>query len=49
MLSLQGDAIRRYATPAGVVVLVVGASVCAVAYRVMMRVGRLPVERRILS
>lgn len=49
MLSLQGEAIRRYATPAGVVVLVVGAAICAVAYRVMMRIGRLPVERRILS
>ncbi|NPC97880.1 type II secretion system F family protein [Nocardioides sp. zg-DK7169] len=49
MLSLQGEAIRRYATPAGVVVLVVGAGICAVAYRVMMRIGRLPVERRILS
>ena len=34
---------------AGVVVLVVGASLCLVAYRLMMRIGRLPVERRILS
>jgi tight adherence protein B len=32
-----------------VVVLAVGAALCVVAYRVMMRIGRLPVERRILA
>ncbi|WP_341925260.1 type II secretion system F family protein [Nocardioides psychrotolerans] len=49
LMSLQSEVIRRYASPAGVVVLVVGASLCLVAYRLMMRIGRLPVERRILS
>ena len=49
LMSLQSEVIRRYASPAGVVVLVLGASLCLVAYRLMMRVGRLPVERRILS
>jgi len=49
LMSLQSEVIRRYASPAGVVVLVVGASLCVVAYRLMMRIGRLPVERRILS
>lgn len=49
LMSLQHDVIRRYASPVGVVVLVVGAVVCLVAYRLMMRIGRLPVERRILS
>lgn len=49
LMSLQHDVIRRYASPVGVVVLVVGAIVCLVAYRLMMRIGRLPVERRILS
>ncbi|QWF23545.1 type II secretion system F family protein [Nocardioides sp. LMS-CY] len=49
LMSLQHDVIRRYASPVGVVVLVVGAGVCLVAYRLMMRIGRLPVERRILS
>jgi len=33
----------------GTVVLVVAAAVCLVAYRLMMRIGRLPTERRILS
>jgi tight adherence protein B len=49
LMSVQSDVIRRYASPAGTVVLVVGASLCLVAYRAMMRIGRLPVERRILS
>lgn len=49
LMSLQSEVIRRYASPAGVVVLMVGASLCVVAYRLMMRIGRLPVERRILS
>jgi len=48
IMSLQSDVIRRYASPAGVVVLVVGASLCVAAYWLMLRIGRLPVERRIL-
>jgi tight adherence protein B len=45
----QGEVIQRYNSPAGVAVLVGGAAACVVAYRLMMRIGRLPVERRILS
>ncbi|MCR6033367.1 type II secretion system protein F [Nocardioides sp. zg-579] len=48
-MSFQSEVIRRYASPGGVVVLVVGAATCVLAYRLMMRIGRLPVERRILS
>jgi tight adherence protein B len=48
-MSFQGEVIRRYASPGGVFVLAAGAGVCLVAYRLMMRIGRLPVERRILS
>jgi tight adherence protein B len=48
-MSFQSEVIRRYSSPAGVVVLVVGAAACFVAYRLMMRIGRLPTERRILS
>ena len=48
IMSFQSDVIRRYASPAGVVILVVGASLCVAAYWLMMRIGRLPVERRIL-
>jgi tight adherence protein B len=49
LMCFQTEVIRRYASPGGVVVLVVGAAACLVAYRLMMRIGRLPVERRILS
>jgi tight adherence protein B len=48
-MSLQSEIIHRYASPAGVVVLAFGAVACVVAYRLMMRIGRLPTERRILS
>jgi len=48
IMSFQSDVIHRYASPAGVVVLAVGASLCVAAYWLMMRIGRLPVERRIL-
>ncbi|HEU4512057.1 MAG TPA: type II secretion system F family protein [Nocardioidaceae bacterium] len=49
MLSFQREVISRYASPAGVVVLVAGGACCLVAYRLMVRLGRLPQERRILS
>ena len=48
-MTFQSEVIRRYSSPAGVVVLAVGAATCLVAYRLMMRIGRLPIERRILS
>jgi tight adherence protein B len=48
MLSFQHDVISRYATGAGVVVLFFGAAMCATAYWLMVRIGRLPTERRIL-
>jgi len=49
LLCFQRDVIGRYASTAGVVVLAGGALLCLVAYRLMVRIGRLPVERRILS
>ena len=49
LMSFQPDVIARYSSPAGVVVLVIGASLCLVAYRAMLRIGRLPTERRVLS
>ncbi len=49
MLSFQREVIGRYASPAGVAVLVAGGACCLVAYRLMVRLGRLPQERRILS
>src|SRR3954452_8811562 len=49
MLCFQHEVIARYASPAGVVVLAGGALLCLVAYRTMVRIGRLPTERRVLS
>jgi tight adherence protein B len=49
IMSFQSDVITRYATPAGAMVLAAGAVTCVVAYRLMIRIGRLPTERRILS
>ena len=48
MLSFQRDVITRYASGTGVLVLLFGAATCVSAYWLMMRVGRLPTERRIL-
>lgn len=48
-LSFQREVIGRYASTSGVIVLVLGAVSCLVAYRLMVRIGRLPQERRVLS
>jgi tight adherence protein B len=49
LLCFQPEVIARYASAAGVVVLAVGAAACVLAYRLMVRIGRLPRERRVLS
>ena len=49
LMSFQTTAIRHYASPGGVLVLGIGFGVCVLAYSAMMRIGRLPVEKRILS
>jgi tight adherence protein B len=49
MLCFQPTVIHRYASPAGVVVIAAGAACCLVAYRLMLRLGRLPEDRRVLS
>lgn len=48
-MSFQDEVIERFATTTGVVVLASGAALCAIAYRLMMWIGRLPAERRILA
>jgi tight adherence protein B len=49
LLCFQKEVIARYASPVGVAVLATGAVLCLVAYRLMVRIGRLPEERRVLS
>jgi tight adherence protein B len=47
-LSLNPSAVRAYNSPAGAAVLAIGGAISAVAYRMMMRIGRLPIEERVL-
>lgn len=49
LMSFQSDVITHFASAAGVLVLLVGAVCCFGAYGLMTRIGRLPVERRILA
>ncbi len=49
LMSFQQEVISRYASGAGMVVLATGAVLCVLAYRLMMRIGRLPVETRVMS
>lgn len=48
LLSTKPQAVAAYNEPAGAIVLLVGGGVSLVAYRVMLRIARLPVERRVL-
>ena len=48
-LSMQPEVIGRYRSAAGVAVLTIGAVGCLVAYRLMVRLGRLPEQRRVLQ
>ena len=48
-MSFQRDVVARYASPTGAIVLAVGAILCVVAYRLMIWIGRLPTERRVLG
>jgi tight adherence protein B len=48
LLSTRPQAVAAYNQPAGAVVLVAGGVVSFLAYRVMIRIARLPTERRVL-
>jgi len=48
LLSLQPEAAAAYQTIAGLVVLLIGMGVSIVCYQLMLRIGSLPEERRVL-
>jgi tight adherence protein B len=48
MMSFQRDSLQSFGTVGGVVVLLIGGGVTIVAYRLMIRIGRLPEEERVL-
>jgi tight adherence protein B len=49
LLCFQPEVISRYASLTGTLVLAVGAVVCLLSYRLMVRIGQLPAERRVLG
>jgi tight adherence protein B len=49
LLGSQSTSLRNYDSAGGAVLLAVGGAVCAFAYRIMLRIGRLPEEQRIRS
>ena len=48
LLSTRREAVEAYNSLAGVMVLAAGAGCCVLAYRLMVRLGRLPDEQRVL-
>jgi tight adherence protein B len=48
LLSLRPETVAAYDTAPGVAVLAVGGAVSVVAYRLMLRIGRLPEDERVL-
>jgi tight adherence protein B len=49
LLGTQSQTLTAYDSPGGTVLLGIGAAVCFAAYRVMLRIGRLPEDRRVLA
>jgi tight adherence protein B len=49
LLSTRRETLAAYDTAAGTVILVIGAVMSLVAYRIMVRIGRLPQDRRVLK
>jgi tight adherence protein B len=48
LLATRPQAVAAYDSAAGLIVIAAGAAACLVAYRLMMRIGRLPREERVL-
>jgi tight adherence protein B len=48
LLGTQSETLRSYDSAGGTLLLGIGAAVCVVAYRVMLHIGRLPEQRRVL-
>ena len=49
LLAAQSTTLDAYDTPVGTAILGVGGAVCLLAYRVMLRIGRLPEDLRVLQ
>ncbi len=49
LLATQSTTLDAYDTPVGSAILLLGGGVCLLAYRVMLRIGRLPQDVRVLQ
>ena len=49
LLATQSTTLAAYDSPVGTAILLVGGAVCVVAYRLMLRIGRLPEDLRVLQ
>ncbi|MCU1667742.1 MAG: Type secretion system [Blastococcus sp.] len=49
LLATQSTTLDAYDSPLGTALLVVGGAVCLIAYRLMLRIGRLPQDVRVLQ
>lgn len=48
LLGTQSATLRAYDSPGGTLLLAIGGAVCVLAYRIMLHIGRLPEEQRVL-
>ncbi len=48
LLGTQSETLRAYDSAGGTLLLGIGAAVCVLAYRLMLHIGRLPEEQRVL-
>ncbi len=48
LLATQRETLQAYDTPTGTIILLVGAALSLIAYRLMTHIGRLPEDRRVL-
>jgi tight adherence protein B len=49
LLGTRSTTLDAYDSRGGALLLVIGAGVCVVAYRIMLRIGRLPEDQRVLA
>lgn len=49
LLGTRSTTLQAYDSGGGLLLLVIGAVVCLAAYRIMLRIGRLPEDRRVLA
>jgi tight adherence protein B len=49
LLATQSTTLAAYDSPLGTAILVIGGAVCVVAYRLMLRIGQLPADVRVLQ